>query len=127
MVKLIIDTSVFINTMRGYDDGIEKLSRLAEKGKVKLYLPVIVLGELLAGRSMKYKEAREGLLSIIKGMTIIDIDISIATEYGKLRREGEIVGNDAWIGACCKVLKADLATLNIKDFKKIKGLKLYNE
>lgn len=125
MVNIVIDTSVFIEYIR--DGGIlPSLVRWAAKERGKLIVPVIVVGELLAGKSMKTKEAQQELMLMFKGMEIVDIDVSIAAKYGKIRRKEQAFGNDAWIAASCLVKKAKLATLNKKHFEKVRGLRLYN-
>jgi len=125
MVKpLVIDTSIFIEYIRR-GTLLEELVDKADKLKKKIYVPVIVLGEIFSGKSMENEDSRKEFVEMIKEMEIVDIDSKMAVKYGKLKRENLAIGNDAWIGACCLVLKADLATLNIKDFEKIRGLKLY--
>jgi predicted nucleic acid-binding protein len=105
---------------------LEEIVYDAVRTKRKIYVPVIVLGEIFSGKSMEEESERKDFVNMIKEMEIVDIDSKVAVEYGRLKRENLAMGNDAWIGACCLVLEADLATLNKKDFEKIKELKLYS-
>ena len=127
MVKpIVIDTSIFIEYIRR-GTLLEQIVESAVKLNKKIYVPVIVLGEIFSGSSMKKESERHDFVKMIRGMETIDINTKMAVEYGKLKRNKLALGNDAWIGACSLVLGADLATLNIKDFEKIKGLKLYRK
>jgi len=126
MVKpIVIDSSIFIEYIRR-GTLLEEIVYDAVRTKRKIYVPVIVLGEIFSGKSMEEESERKDFVNMIKEMEIVDIDSKVAVEYGRLKRENLAMGNDAWIGACCLVLEADLATLNKKDFEKIKELKLYS-
>lgn len=125
MVKIVIDTSIFIDHIRR-GKSLEKLVDIVSRGGKQMLVPVIVVGELLAGKSMKTRADQKQLLNMFRGAMIVDINSEVACEYGKVRRSGQAFGNDAWIAACCLVHKARLATLNKKHFIDVKGLKLYN-
>ncbi len=120
---IVIDSSIFIEYIRR---GLllEEIVQEAVKKKKRICVPVVVVGEIFSGKSMIKESNRRNFVNMIKGMEIIEIDSKIAIEYGRLKRENLAVGNDAWISACCLVLGADLATINKKDFEKIKELKL---
>ncbi|MFA6518730.1 MAG: PIN domain-containing protein [Candidatus Shapirobacteria bacterium] len=125
MVNFVVDTSIFIEYIRR-GEILPSLIKWASKGERKLVVPVVVVGELLAGKSMKTEKFRRELVSMFKGMEIVDINVSIAAKYGEIRRKEQAFGNDAWIAASCLVKKAKLATLNKKHFEKVRGLKMYN-
>jgi len=124
-VKIVIDTSILVDYIRT-GRSLSGLIKLGSSGKTKLMVPVIVIGELMAGRLMKHRQARESVAKIMKGMSIVDINSEIACRYGEIFRAGMFHGNDAWIAACCLVHKAKLATLNPKHFIDVKGFGLYN-
>jgi len=126
VVDVIVDTSVIIEKIRTNRGLFDKLIDKAKKGKVGLYTSAVVITELWMGQGMKYKESVMGVEDLLESMRTITIDREIGKKAGELIRGKQVEGFDALIAASALVLKFKLATLNVKHFKKIKGLKLYN-
>ncbi len=122
---IIIDTNIFI-AFRG---GIEPFrSLIANAGRI--YVPVIVLGELLYGahNSMQQTKNREAIEILLDSAFVIDIDEKVASFYAEIRtalkKNGTpIPENDMWIAAICKKLNLPLLTQD-KHFEYIKGIDL---
>ncbi|MBU4210467.1 PIN domain-containing protein [Patescibacteria group bacterium] len=125
MVKVVLDTSVLIEEIRKGSVFLARLATLAENEKIFLYVPVIVISELWAGESMNSVINKRTVIQKIKPFKRIEIDEKIAKKTGELIRCGQCKGFDALIAACCIENKAKLATLNIKDFEKVKELKIW--
>lgn len=121
---IIIDTSIFIEYIRR-DKYLREIISGAVRAGEKMVVPMIVLGELLAGESMSGVREQKNLLKLLKEMELMEISCGVAYKYGEIRRKNWSKGNDAWIAACCLERGARLATLNTKDFIKVKGLKLW--
>ena len=76
---------------------------------------------------MNVKENLKAVEEIIEIILFVNLDETLAKVAGELARNYRIDGFDAIIAATAMVHNADLATLNTKHFKNIKGLKLYDE
>ena len=58
---------------------------------------------------------------------IVSINIKEAKLSGEIKRKFGLFLADAMVAACAINNKAVLSTLNTKDFKKVKGLKIYDK
>ncbi len=103
MSGLILDTNAYVAFKRGRNLAIEML-RLADE----IVIPVVVLGELLAGFACGDREAenRSELTSFLDSarVRVAVADATTASWYGRifasLRRAGRpIPANDLWIAA----------------------------
>lgn len=101
---MLLDTNVAIAAFR-HDRGAQKAFRKAER----VFIPVIVVGELVAGAlkggQMKRELARiEALIAVAQ---VLDCDLETAHHYAtvrdELRRQGRpIPENDVWIAALAR-------------------------
>lgn len=124
MRKIVIDTSIFIDEIR---TGKGQLSVLVEQAPEDVFLvvPTIVIYELHSGFSMERTNVRRRVSDLYRDQEKIDLEEVIAEEAGRLKRKNIIDGNDAVIAATT-LLHADyLATLNVKHFQKVPGLKIW--
>jgi len=103
MSSLLLDTNAYVAFKRGQDDAIEIL-QIAEQ----IIVPVVVLGELLAGFVCGNREAinRRELTEFLDTARVLvaDLDCDTASWYGRiyagLKKAGRpIPSNDIWIGA----------------------------
>lgn len=125
MDKILIDSSIIIDYLRQTDKEQTFLSKLGQ-GQLKLYTSIIVHAECYAGKSIwEKKEARETLKIIFSGIQILPLDESISQKAGEISARYNLEIVDAIIAATSIIHDLDLATLNIKDFKKIAGLRLF--
>lgn len=124
MKKLLLDTSILIDFLRRKDKERSLLVKINRLG----YSPAISLithTELFSGKSIwQKKRARRELEALLSGLEIILFNQQDSQRAGKIRARYQISLVDAIIAACALEEKLSLVTLNIKDFKKIKGLKL---
>lgn len=128
MVNLVIvDTSVLIEKIRLKIGLFDRLIDNFEEGKCELRTSSIVLTELWMGENMNYQQSVDDVEKILRPIAVVTVDWEIGKKAGELIRKKQATGFDALIAATAIVYKAELATLNIKHFKKIKELKLYNE
>lgn len=83
---------------------------------------------------IKVSKQEQNLLSLnnfLSPFNIIEFDIECALAYGKIRTElenkGQIIGcMDMLIASCSLAKDFTLITNNIKEFKRIKGLRVEN-
>lgn len=124
-MKLLLDSSVIVDFLRVKDKNSTILQRLADKN-YQLYISIITHTELYAGkRTWESTAAGKELELVLSGLEILNLDTTISKNAGKIRSEYNLEIADAIIAATAIFHKLDLATLNIKHFAKVKGVKLF--
>lgn len=107
----------------------EKLKSIDTQNN-KVTISSIVASELLYGA---YKKRSSKLISIVKAFIdffeVLPFDLNASEEYGKIRVDLEQIGMiigayDLQIAAHAKSVNAILVTNNIKEFSRVKGLKI---
>lgn len=122
MRKIVVDTSVIIDFLRRKDKENSLLYRLAEED---LSASIITHTELYAGKSIwENNETKETLEKVLSGLSLISLDKNISQEAGHIKSCANISLIDAIIASTAIVNNMELATLNIKDFEKIKNIKI---
>ena len=127
----LLDTNTCSYIIRNRPDNIKiKLEEVERKHTIGL--SSVVVSELFYGA---YKKGSNCLIKLIENFIdyfdIYNYDLNAAVEYGKLRshleKEGIVIGAyDLQIAAHTISLDAVLVTNNLKEFGKIKGLKVEN-
>jgi tRNA(fMet)-specific endonuclease VapC len=126
----LLDTNAFSDIIKGHPKAISAYAKL-NPDTVKI--SVISLGEIAFGLSRKNlgarKKARIGAL--LEDVEALPLASEVAGIYGSIKAEllqrGEpIGGNDFWIAAHALALGATLVTGNLREFKRVPGLKLEN-
>lgn len=123
MKKLLLDTSIIIDFLRRPDKENSLFYRLTDE---ELSISIITHAELFAGKSIWEKnEVRKTVEQTLSGLQIISLtpDISKKAGYIKAHNQG-VTLIDAIIAATALKHSLDLATLNLKDFEKIKDLQI---
>jgi len=119
MNGVLIDTSIIIDHFRTYKkDKPTIFVNLLEKYE-EIYFCAISIAEVFSGKSAAKNE--EKIRQLFNLGEIINLTPKLMEKAGKIRRETEISLIDAIIAASALELNLPLATLNKKDFKKIKG------
>ncbi len=126
----LLDTNTFSALVKGHPGA---LSAYAKLNPDTVKQSVISLGEIAFGISHQNlgprKQAR--IHALLEDIETLPIDQAVAGIYGSLRAEllqrGEpIGGNDFWIAAHALALGATLVTGNLREFKRVPGLKVEN-
>ena len=96
-------------------------------------ISMVTLAELLYGvlESNKKKANRAGVDAFVRHVTVKDWSRDAAEHYAEirvgLRKKGQMIGaNDLMIAAHARSLDATVVTNNVKDFGRVKGLKVEN-
>lgn len=114
MKKVLVDTDILINFLRGRDKAKEYLiSRLDDS---TLYCSAITVAEIHAG--MKVHES-ERTNELIDGLNIIDVTRQIAEKAGSYKRNEKKQSldlDDCFIAATAFIKGAVLATCNAKHY-----------
>ncbi len=120
---VIIDSSIFVDHFRNYAPSVE-FFRFLSSFKTRPLFSAITETELIAGNSCNDSNVRTIILAMLNSFTKVEVDNQIALKAGDLSRIYNVDLPDSIIAATAIVNKAELLTRNIKDFKKIKGLKV---
>lgn len=125
MSKILLDSSIIIDLLRREDKKKALLYQL-DKQNYQLAISIITHCELYSGKSIwGYELARQELETILSGIEIVFLNEDISKSAGEIRAKYNINLLDAIIAATTLYYGLDLVTLNIKDFNKIQGIRLY--
>jgi tRNA(fMet)-specific endonuclease VapC len=128
---VLIDTSVLIGLERG---GTDPTSFAQGRGEEDSFLSVVSASELLHGvHRAKNPGIKARRLAFVEGILsafpILDIDLAIARSHAQLwsglARRGEMIGvHDSWLAATCLAHGLGLVTCNVREFRRVPGLKV---
>ena len=132
---IVLDSSVIIAAERRGHTVREILEQLkAVQGDVEIGISVVTVAELVHGAYRTRTEAhRERRLEFIERLAsdvpVYPVTLDIARLAGRMEGQQEALGvqfafEDLLIGATALHLSYDLATLNLRDFKRIPGLSI---
>ncbi len=123
-MKIVVDTSVLIDHLRG-GSYLTALLKSVDN-KTSFFISSIVIFELFSGKSTENKDAAAKVYRLISSFEIIEVTPSIATRAGELYRDvdNSLDFPDYIIAATALEIGADIATLNKKHFRRINGLRL---
>ena len=128
---VMLDTNICIYVLKEHPVSVLKSFEAAES----LHISSIVYAELWSGIEQspeKLKAARaEELHQFLSFLKIHKWDTRAAKEYAKqfscLKKQGLMIGNmDLLIASHAKSLNAILVTNNVREFQRIKGLRVEN-
>lgn len=126
----LLDTNTFTAIIKGHPKALAAFAKLDIK---QIKLSVINFGEIEYGLKLNpvgdLKLAR--IQSLLEDVEVLVLDKQAAAIYGEIRadlqKRGEPIGaNDFWIAAHAMSVSATLVTNNVREFKRIKGLKVEN-
>jgi len=129
----MLDTNICIYIIKKKTETV--LSKLKRNRKKGLYISTITLAELEFGNvnaDSSYKERNQlALLEFLSIMGIKHFDENAAKEYGIIKKDLKdkncLIGPfDMLIGAHAKSLNMTLVTNNVREFERIKDLKIEN-
>ena len=124
MDKVLVDTSVLIDFLRVKNKEGTLFASLVKEEK-QLYISIITHTELYAGKSIwEDKKAKEELEILFSGLSLLPLEEGISQKAGEIKASYNLNLLDAIIAATALIHYLKLVTLNIKDFRKVEGLKL---
>jgi len=125
--RLAFDTNAVI----AYREGIAPVCGIME-GADTLFLPAIVLGELLYGAasSAQPEKNEQAVRKFLAQSVLVPIDEAIAVRYATVRLGLKKIGrpipeNDLWIAATCLEIDTPLLTMD-GHFDFVHGLEVIN-
>jgi len=114
-LKLVLDTNIYCDYAEGLSHIVDTIATYGDE----LYLPSIVIGELmygfLRGRKQEFNERKlKQFISVLK-VDVINVTADVARKYGliftSLRNKGKkIPTNDVWVAASCMEVGGTLLT-----------------
>ncbi len=119
MTRVVFDTSVLIDYLRGNKSAVDVIERVA-RGEVDGYISVVTEAELYAGKECGTEAGLARVKNIIPLFTKILLNNEIAHQAGLFRRKYRIEIPDAIIAATATVSQASVWTKNVSDFGVIK-------
>lgn len=123
---VILDTSVLIDYLRRPEGNGSPLQEFAQlPSKEKQAISILTIQELYAGKSSKELKKEQLFLEVVSSLEILPYTYNTARLAGEIVRDlGKPLGfPDAAIAATAILNKAQLFTLNKKDFQAVKGLR----
>lgn len=130
MIKYMLDTNIVIYTMKNRP---AKVRRAFKKHKGEMCLSPVSLGELFYGaeKSSQVEHNLEVIESMVARMELPAFDFKAAAHFGQLRAElmksGRIIGPyDLMIAGHARSLGLTLVTNNLREFKRVPGLRVEN-
>jgi tRNA(fMet)-specific endonuclease VapC len=132
-VGIVLDSSVIIAAERRGRTVREILEQVqAAQGEVEIGLSVVTIAELVHGAYRTKTEAQqkrrlEFIERLSSDVPVHPVTLDIARLAGRIEGEQEALGvqfafEDLLIGATALHLGFDVATLNLRDFRRIPGL-----
>ncbi|MBN2771363.1 MAG: type II toxin-antitoxin system VapC family toxin [Spirochaetes bacterium] len=126
-----LDTNICVYFLKGiYEEVRYKIQNTSPK---EIKIPSIVKAELLYGaeKSTRRKQNIEKINYFLDPFEIICFDDKSSIEYAFLRadleKKGSVIGpNDFIIASIVKSNNGTLVTNNVKEFKRIKNLRIEN-
>ena len=122
MDKVLLDSDILIDHLRGYEPARQYLKRF-ETGEVEGYLSIITVAELAAGQ-MRQEDEEAKVQHLLALFTHIDLDFAIAWRGGEIRRQYHTRLADALIAATALLHNLRLATRNLQHFSPIEALQV---
>ena len=122
MTKLLLDTNILIDHLRG-DPAATALLRDVNSGRVRASISVVTESEVLASRALTRRHLREieALLSLLPKLAVTS---RVARTAARFQRLYPIDIADALIAATAHLAGATLVTRNLKHFRAVKELQL---
>lgn len=126
MQKIVLDSDIIIDYTRAADPLFGSLLNQYLKDKIKLFIPSIVLAELMSGKETKQDKKLRALENLIGEIELVVLDYNLSVQAGFLVRDNQpIQMADAIVAATALSLNAKLVTRNKKHFEGIKDLKFF--
>jgi len=126
-----LDTDICVAYLRG--TSLKVRDRLLQRSRTTILLPAIVVAELLFGaeKSSQPRLQTRMVEDFIGSLQIVTFGAGAAKHYARIRAlleaKGEPIGaNDYLVAAIVAAEQGILVTGNVREFRKIPGLRLEN-
>lgn len=126
----MLDTNIISDLARNPSGPVAR--HIADVGPEGICVSIITAAELRYGCAKKGSPRLLAQIeSILEGVQVLALDVPVDVEYGGIRAELEATGqpigpNDLLIAAHAYALDAVLVTANVREFTRIRALKVEN-
>jgi tRNA(fMet)-specific endonuclease VapC len=128
LVSFLLDTNTCIDFLRGRHPAIRERIRARTPGSIGI--SVVTAAELRHGaeRSTRPEQSHAVLDGFLGDLDVLPLEEPVARAYGRLRtaleRAGRTIGaNDLFIAAHALALGRTLVTSNVREFRRVAGLR----
>jgi tRNA(fMet)-specific endonuclease VapC len=129
--RYLLDSDICVYALSGRHPKLVQAIDRRLPGQVAV--SVIALGELLTGaeKSRHPQAAKQRIEALTSIADVLPLPAEAAKHYATIRteleRSGQLIGpNDLWIAAHAKAENLVLVTNNVREFKRVQGLKVVN-
>jgi tRNA(fMet)-specific endonuclease VapC len=130
MIKYMLDTNILIYTIRNRP---KKVRDAFKKHADYLAMSTVTLGELIYGAEKSAQSVRNlaDIEALAARMDVVPFDSQAAIHFGQVRAElaksGKLIGPfDLMIAGHARSLGLILVTNNLREFKRVPGLRVEN-
>jgi len=123
MNNIVLDTDIFIDFLRGFEKARKYFDELKKENFV-VYFSAVTETELVSGRECNKIERKSEILDLLSNFSKVPVTNEIAVKAGDFSRISNVETADAIIAATAFTMKANLATRNADDYKRIKEITL---
>lgn len=130
MIKYMLDTNILIYTIKNRP---KKIREAFKRHSDNLSMSSVTLGELIYGaeRSAQVTRNLQDIEGLAARMDVLPFDYQPATHFGQVRAElmktGKPIGPyDSMIAGHARSLGLILVTNNMREFKRVRGLRVEN-
>jgi tRNA(fMet)-specific endonuclease VapC len=130
-MRYMLDTNICIYVIKHKPEKV--FQKLQEVDPSDVCISFVTYAELIHGveKSAAVDKNRLALSILLANIEILDFDVNAADGYGKIRADLEKNGTpigplDMMIAGHARSLDYTLVTNNVKEFKRVSGLKIEN-
>ena len=123
MKKILIDSDIIIDILRGLRKTVEEVKELFKENE--LYISGITEMEIFAGKDAEDNRKRKMMEELLSKFKKINPNNEIFKTAGEFRRKYNMCLPDCIIAATSYQINAELWTRNVKDFEKVMEIKIY--
>ena len=130
-MRYMLDTNICIYLIK--HKPLQVFEKLQEHNPDEICISAVTYAELVHGveKSKAVERNRLALTILLSNIEILDFDMKVAEEYGRIRADLEKKGTpigplDMMIAGHAKSLDYTIVTNNVGEFKRVEGLQYEN-
>jgi tRNA(fMet)-specific endonuclease VapC len=130
LTRYLLDTNIIADLVRNPQGKAAR--RIAKAGEDNICTSIIVAAELRYGCEKRASPLlQRAVADVLDEIEILPLEAPADAEYGRIRAELEAAGapigsNDLLIAAHARTLDATVVTANLREFKRVRDLKVEN-